>query len=96
MASATQMFEVGSEVIGYVGLVATWRRPATEEERKRRDPMLIIHSSADTDEGVHTPAQSITINNRAGLVALRKAIDDALAEPVDSVDAIQAAQGAKP
>lgn len=82
------MFDVGAEVLGYVGVVATWRRPATETERNRRDPMLVIHSSADTDEGVHTPAQSVTINSRAGLIALRKAIDEALAES----PAIQAAQ----
>ena len=81
MSSATPLFEVGAVVLGYVGTVATWRRPATTEEKIRRDPMLIVHTCADTDEGVHTPAQSVTINSRAGLIALRAAIDEALKEP---------------
>lgn len=35
----------------------------------------------DTDEGAHTPAQSVTINSRAGLLALREVIDEALRLP---------------
>lgn len=79
MSSATPMWEVGAVVLGYVGTVASWRRPA-EEHAKRYGPMLIIQTSADTDEGAHTPAASVTINSRAGLIALRAAIDEALKE----------------
>ena len=45
---------------------------------------MIITSCADTDEGVHTPAQSVTINSRAGLLALREVIDEALAVSIPS------------
>lgn len=45
------------------------------------EPSVCITSSADTDEGAHTPAQSVTINSRAGLLALREVIDEALRQP---------------
>ena len=77
MSSVTPTFVVGAEVLGYVGVVATWRRPVGG---LRRDPMLVIQSCADTVNGVYTPAQSVTISGRDGLLALRKAIDEALKE----------------
>jgi hypothetical protein len=42
--------------------------------------MLTIQSCADTDEGAHTPAASVTVSSREGLIALRSAIDEALKE----------------
>lgn len=80
--SATTMFEVGSAVLGYVGLTASWRR-ATEKHNESRGygPMLIVQSYATTDEGAHAPAQSVEIRSREGLLALRDAIDEALKEP---------------
>lgn len=80
MSSASSMWEVGAVVLGYVGTVASWRRP-TPEHRTRYQPQLIVQSCADTDEGVHTPAASVCINSRDGLLALRAAIDEALKEP---------------
>lgn len=79
MSSATPMFEVGAAVLGYVGLTASWRRP-TPQYTRSSGPMLIVSSSASTDEGVHEPAASVTINSREGLIALRACIDEALKE----------------
>lgn len=77
MSSATTTFEIGARALGFYGLMASYRR--------RRDgkwePSVCITSCADTDEGVHTPAQSVTINSRAGLLALREVIDEALLIP---------------
>jgi hypothetical protein len=77
MASETPMFEVGAEVLGYVGIVATWRRSAPNVAN-RHMPMLTIQQAASTDEGVHEPAQSITLQGAEKLLALRAAIDEAL------------------
>lgn len=79
MSSASPMFEVGSEVLGYVGTTASWRRPATKEAT-RWGPMLVISTSAGTDEGVHEPAASITLTSREAMLSLRAAIDEALKE----------------
>lgn len=76
MSSATPTFEIGARALGYYGLMASWRRRSDN----RWEPTVCITSSADTDEGVHTPAQSVTINSRAGLIALRAVIDEALNE----------------
>ena len=78
MSSATSLYEVGAVVLGYVGTVASWRRPSASN--KNRWPMLVITVCDATDEGVHTPAASVSINNREGLLALRSAIDEALKE----------------
>lgn len=82
MSSASEAFEVGAVCLGYVGLVATWRR-ATPLYRGRYFPQLIVQSCASSDEGVHEPAQSVTVNSREGLLALRNAIDEALKEPAN-------------
>lgn len=79
MSSASSMWEVGAVVLGYVGTVASWRRP-TQDYRRRYYPQVVIQSCADTDEGVHTPAASVAIGTREGLLALRAAIDEALKE----------------
>lgn len=82
MSSATPMFEVGAKVLGYVGLVATWRRMVPGQAiRSQREPMLTIQVCDSSEDGVYTPAASVTINSRAGLMALREAIDEALKEP---------------
>jgi type IV pilus biogenesis protein CpaD/CtpE len=77
------MWEVGAVVLGYVGHVAAWRRAATPDYAKRYQPMLIISMSSSTDEGVHEPAASVTVQSREGLLALRQAIDEALKEVVE-------------
>lgn len=81
MATA-KFFDVGAEVLGYVGLVASWRRP-TLEYKQRYQPVLVIMAASNTDEGAHTPAESITITDRDALIALRKAIDEALKDPTN-------------
>lgn len=78
MSSSNSFFEVGSVVLGYVGLTASWRRGTSDEYRRRYGPMLIISNCASTDNGVHEPAASVTIQSREGLLALRDAIDEAL------------------
>lgn len=83
MSSASAMYEVGAVVLGYVGNVASWRRPAAAYSRSY-GPMLIISMSASTDEGVHEPAASVTVQSREGLIALRAAIDEALKEPAEA------------
>ena len=80
MTSANSMWEVGAVVLGYVGTVASWRCPSASNTRQRW-PQLVIQSCASTDEGVHEPAASVSINSREGLLALRAAIDEALKEP---------------
>lgn len=82
MSSAAPQYQVGSVVLGYVGLVASWRRPAAP--RASFSPMLVIQTCAETDEGAHAPATSITITSREGLAALREAIDEALKTPGDA------------
>ncbi len=82
MSSASAIYEVGAVVLGYVGITASWRRYAPDQAvRGRGGQMLCITQPAATDEGVHEPAQSITIYSREGLLALRSAIDEALKEP---------------
>jgi hypothetical protein len=78
--SATQVYEVGAVVLGYVGFTASWRRHAPGHGRPGQGQMLCINQASSTDEGAHEPAQSITITAREGLLALRYAIDEALKE----------------
>ncbi|SEL13654.1 hypothetical protein SAMN05216359_105331 [Roseateles sp. YR242] len=74
-------FITGAKVLGFYGLVATWRRNAPDTPTiARRQPGLIISSAATTEEGVHEPAQSISLHTRESLLALREAIDEALRE----------------
>ena len=81
MSSATPTFEIGAKALGYYGLMASWRRRSDG----KWEPSVCITSCADTDDGAHTPAQSVTINSRAGLLALRDVIDEALRqEPIPS------------
>lgn len=81
MSSSTPLYEVGAVVLGSVGLTAAWRRYAPGKERLAvKSQMLCISRVANSDEGVHEPAQSITLCSRAGLLALRSAIDEALKE----------------
>lgn len=75
--SATPTFQIGARALGYYGLMASYRRRSDG----KWEPSVCITSSSDTDEGAHTPAQSVTINSRAGLLALREVIDEALRQP---------------
>ena len=79
MTSASAFWEVGSTVLGYAGTVASWRRP-TALYKNRYQCQLVIQSASVTDEGVYTPAESVTLNTRESLLALRSAIDEALKE----------------
>ena len=82
MSSAVPTYEVGAAVLGYVGTTASWRRMAPGvEPRYQREPMLVIQTCDSTDEGAYTPAASVTISSRVGLIALRAAIDEALKDP---------------
>jgi hypothetical protein len=80
MNAAPHCFEVGAVALGYVGVVASWRRP-TAEYKNRFSPQLIVQTCASTDDGAHEPAQSVCINSKEGLLALRSAIEEALKEP---------------
>lgn len=82
MSTGKQMLEVGAVALGCVDLVASWRRPVDKSIAGRYQPMLVIQACGNTDDGVHTPACSVTINSRHALLALRSAIDEALKEPV--------------
>lgn len=75
MSSATLIFDTGARALGYYGLMASWRRDVTG---KKWSPCVCITQAASTDEGVHEPAQSVTIQSREGLLALRDVIDEAL------------------
>lgn len=79
MSSAAKSYEVGAKVLGYYGLMASWRRNANPSSQFAC--AICITSAATSDDGVHEPAQSVTISGRIGLIALREAIDEALKEP---------------
>lgn len=82
-----QLYEFGAVVLGYVGNVATWRRPNPDHPDGKRyvyTQMVTIQLCSSTDEGVHTPAESVTVAGRAALLALRTAIDEALKEGITS------------
>lgn len=82
MSSVSSMFEVGAVSLGYVGLVASWRRPVQQATATRGyGPLLIVQCSAVMEDAGHEPAQSVSVNSREGLLALRSAIDEALKEP---------------
>lgn len=78
MNAAPKLFEIGSVTLGFVGAVASWRRPLAPSGIK--NPMVIITTASDVEDGAFIPAASITICNREGLLALRSAIDEALKE----------------
>lgn len=69
-------FEFGAVPLDCVGRVASWRRP--RDESIKHAPMVVVMESSDTDEGVYTPASSVTVVGRDQLLALRSAIDEAL------------------
>lgn len=82
MSSASTQFEIGAVALGYFGTVASWRRLAPRVEKRGIEWCSVtIQSCADTDEGAHTPAASVSVNGRVALLALRAAIDEALREP---------------
>lgn len=84
MTSATSMFQVGSVVLGYVGITASWRRLAPRQTSRGVDyRMLVITSSGGVEEGTYEPPASIALRSREGLLALRDAIDEALKEPTE-------------
>ena len=76
MSSASVDYEIGAKALGYYGLTATWRKRVDG----RLSPIVNITAAASTDDGVFEPAQSVTINSREGLIALREVIDEALRE----------------
>lgn len=73
-------FEMGAVCLDNTNLVATWwRTPADMDPRYRRQPQITIFEAATSDEHVYVPAASITISGKSKLLALRDAIDAALA-----------------
>lgn len=79
---APPVFLYGAVPLGARGLVASWQRgnPASTARAATYGPSLVIMSCGTTDEGAHTPAASIELHSRESLLALRDAIDQALAE----------------
>ncbi len=78
---SNNLFIVGAKALAFHGLIASWRRPNPADSRAPHwEPSFIIQSAASTDEGIHEPAQTVTLNSRASLLALREAIDEALRE----------------
>ena len=86
MSAAAQdkpMFEIGAVVLGYVGQVASWRRPNMayphgDMKRYVNYAQVVIQVSSSADDGVHTPAESVSVSGREALLALRAAVDEAL------------------
>lgn len=73
-------FEMGAMCLNHPGLVANWwRTSASTDPRCRRQPQINIFEAATSDEHVYVPAASITIYGKSKLLALRDAIDAALA-----------------
>lgn len=79
MNAAPTMFDIGAIPLGYVGNVASWRRPVAAQA-ERWQPMVIIQICSDTDENGHTPASCVTVQGRYSLLALREAVNKALGE----------------
>jgi hypothetical protein len=73
----TVFHQIGARALGYYGLMASYRRRSDGSG----EPSVCITSCADTDENVHTPAPSVTISSRAGLLELREVINEALLQP---------------
>lgn len=71
-------FEMGAVCLEDPNFVATWwRTPADRSHRWQ--PRVTIFEAATSDEHVYVPAASITIYGKSKLLALRDAIDAALA-----------------
>jgi len=77
MTQSNGAYEFGAVCLGAVGITASWRRQIPGSGR-RNSPMLVINVCDSTDDGVHTPALSVTVGSVSGLLALRSAIDAAL------------------
>lgn len=83
MSSASTLYTVGAEVLGYVGLTASWRRPA-QADSKNLYPRVVISEAANADEGIYSPAQAVTISDAVGIAALRDVCTMALGQEVMS------------
>lgn len=70
-------YEYGATPLSGTMTVASWRR-INNPSATAYGPQLRIHSASLTDEGAHTPASDVFIYGREQLLALRKAIDEAL------------------
>lgn len=77
----SDLFIVGAKPLACHGLIASWRRsnPA-HPNAPHWDPIFLIQSAAATGDGVHEPAQTVSLSTRESLLALREAIDEALRE----------------
>ena len=76
---SNSFFEFGAMCLGAIGNTASWRREKQDVASPGRwHPMVIVQTSSNTDEGAHTPAESVTIGGVESLLALRAAIDEAL------------------
>ena len=70
-------YEYGAVSISGTSTAASWRR-IDNTSAGAYGPQLRIHSSSCTDEGAHTPASDVFVYGKEQLLALRKAIDEAL------------------
>ena len=69
--------ERGAEILGYVGVVASWQR-YTPTAKTRYQPYVLLQSCGGMGDAGFEPAQSITITGKAALIALKKVVDEAL------------------
>ena len=69
--------ERGAEILGYVGVVASWQR-YTQDVKPRYQPYVVLQSIGGMGDAGFEPAQSITIQNKEALIALKKVVEEAL------------------
>lgn len=69
--------ERGAEILGYVGVVASWQR-YTPDAKQRYQPYVILQSMGGMGDSGFEPAQTISIHNKEALLALKKVVEEAL------------------
>lgn len=72
-------FEFGAECLGAYGMVAAWRRPIADTSG-RFLPSVIVSQASTAEDGVYVPAAEVTVTGTEALLALRKAVDEALTQ----------------
>lgn len=70
--------ERGAEVLQDTGNVATWKRYNPDTGTFKYQPMLVIQVCGGLGPEGYEPPQSITLSGVEALIALRKAIDEAI------------------
>lgn len=70
---------IGAVALNF-GSTATWKRASKTSPRHEGYPMLQVQVYAAVEDGVYSPASSVTVCGREALLALRAAIGEALNE----------------